>query len=290
MKECENSIKYIDSFQEKKFYYIVTELCDNSLRNKIKNNINGFSISEIKKIFCQINVGLKYLINKKYLHRDIKPDNILINEIKKNNDSFYYKYILCHHGPTECSEKNIYNSKVGTSLYEAPEIKTQNYTNKSDLFSKGKLLYELYYGNKEGKLTQEEIIKNLSNGIKIKDKNDDINEFNKFKNLIEQCIRDENNRIDWDNYFKNPLFYYEIEIIIDIKEEDLNNNIRLIGKDFKYFQKDNTILYVDNKKEESFKNEYNFNSIGKHVIKLILNNNLILSLEKIFMIVKILII
>jgi hypothetical protein len=165
----------------------------------------------------------------------------------------------------------------------APEVFKKDYTIKSDLFSIGIILYELYYGNAELNLTQEEILNNIRNGITIKNEYEDINEFNKLKNLIEECTKNEENRIDWDKYFNHSFYNSEIEIIIKIDEDDLNNNIKLISEEFKYFNKDNTELYIDNIKEEVFKNKYKFNKIGNHLIKFIFNNNIeLLSLEKMF--------
>ncbi len=282
MNNCENSIKYLDSFKEKNNKYIVTELCDGSLRNLINERKYGFSIEEIKKIFCQINEGLKYLNSKNLLHRDLKPDNILFNEYKNSDGSINYKYKLCDYGVAKSLEKKLLSSVVGTKLYEAPEIiNNEKYSNKSDLFSIGIILYELYYGNSENKLTRKEIINNINKGLKIKNNNNDnINDFNDLKNLIEKCIKNDENRIDWNNYFNHNFFNYEIEIIIEIKEEDLNNNIKIINSEL--FNENNAELYVNNKKE-IFKNEYKFNKIGNHNIKLIFNNNVIkTSLENMF--------
>ena len=158
MNNCENSVKYLDSFKDKNNKFIVTELCDGSLRDLIKERKYGFSIEEIKKIFCQINEGLKYLNERNSLHRDLKPDNILFNKIYKDDETIDYKYKLCDYGVARSLEKTL-STKVGTKLYLAPEINNNNkYSNKSDLFSIGIILYELYYGNKNNKLTKNEII------------------------------------------------------------------------------------------------------------------------------------
>ena len=101
MKDCEYSVKYIDSFKENNYYYIVTELCDGNLRNLLNNNKNGLSIQTIKKIFCQINEGFKTLKDKNFLHRDLKPDNILFNKINYNNETINYRYKICDYGFTK---------------------------------------------------------------------------------------------------------------------------------------------------------------------------------------------
>ena len=279
---CEYSVKFIDSFIDNNYFYIVTELCDRNLRNVINNYKNGLSIQSIKKIFCQINEGLKYLKSKNFLHRDLKPDNILIKNIKYNNEIINYKYKLCDYGFTKDLNNlnhSLLSSQVGTPLYEAPEVKNNKYKDKSDLFSIGIILYELYYGSNQN-LNQEIIINDIKNGLKIKNNNDDFNEFNDLKNLIEDCTKIEEKRIEWNEYFNHKFFNYEIELILEIKEKDLNSNIKLIG--FDIFNNDNTELYIDNKKIV-FNNYYKFNTIGNHFIKFIFNSNIInSSLEKMF--------
>ena len=59
MKDCEHSVKFIESFKDNDYYYIITESCDGNLRNILNNADNGLSIQTIKKIFDQLNVFLK---------------------------------------------------------------------------------------------------------------------------------------------------------------------------------------------------------------------------------------
>ena len=279
MNECEFSVKYIDSFEEKNHIFIVTELCDSNLRNEILLQKNGFSIENIKKIFSQINEGLNFLINiKKIIHRDLKPDNILINKIKKKDNSFYYKYKLCDYGFAKYLEGSYLESKVGTGIYEAPEIKYYKYTYLSDVFSLGIILYELYYGIL--KISQENLLNNIKMGLKIKNENNNVYDFYYLNNLITECTKEEKNIIKWNDYFNHPFFYYEIKIIITINENDLNKNIKLIG--FNIFNENNTELFINNKKK-IFKKKYKFNKIGNYSIKFIFNKNIInSSLENMF--------
>ena len=122
------------------------------------------------------------------------------------------------------------------------EVSNNKYTIKSDIFVLGLILYELYYGNKVSNFSEDEKINNIKKGLTMKNEKDNEKEFEKLKNLIEKCIEVENKRIDWEDYFNHPFFDYEIEIKINIKEEDLNKNISLIGKDFNF--KENKIDYI----------------------------------------------
>jgi hypothetical protein len=66
MKQCENSVNFIESFKDNGYYYIVTESCDGNLRNILNDADNGLSIQTIKKIFAQLNACLKDLKEKKF--------------------------------------------------------------------------------------------------------------------------------------------------------------------------------------------------------------------------------
>ena len=285
MNKNDYGIKYIKSFEEKNNdnnnFYIITELYDNNLRKEInnyKNYKNGFNFEYIKKIFCQINDELKYLkkINKlSYL--DFKPENILIQKIENKDKTFFYKYKLCDFFKNQKKSDGIYSN---SSFPEEKNFFIFNYHDKSILFNIGILLYELYYGNEQTKANKNKIKNDIQNGLKIKNENDDFDDFNNLKNLIEECTKEEEKRIKWDDYFNHPFFNYEIEIILDIKEDDLKTKTKFINLDL--FNDKNTELFIDNKKE-LFCKEYKFNKSGNHIIKLIFNSNIIQStLEKLF--------
>ena len=57
------------------------ELCDGSLKNFIDQNKGKFiPEKDILYIFSQICSALTYIHEKRVVHRDIKPDNILFKE------------------------------------------------------------------------------------------------------------------------------------------------------------------------------------------------------------------
>ena len=133
-----------------------------------KQNITNVSI----KIIEQMIKGLKYLHDNNIVHRDIKPDNILLdlNEVYYENDTItvpHIKYIdfgmSC--GKYETNECVNYNDKTlavpGTIIYMAPELLRHSpykkiftddeledltFSQKTDIFSLGITIYEMFHG------------------------------------------------------------------------------------------------------------------------------------------------
>ena len=128
-----------------KFLYIQMELCDQTLKDIIitkNSSIPPIIDYNIKiEIFGQILFALNYLhsMTPKVIHRDIKPSNVLI---KYHNDHAQCK--LCDFGLSKILEKESSNtSSVGTIGYKAPEISTNNYNEKVDIYSLGIIIQEL---------------------------------------------------------------------------------------------------------------------------------------------------
>ena len=122
------------------------ELCDQNLKDIIfeKNNFFPPVIDYMirTEIFRQLLEALKYLhsLTPKVIHRDIKPSNVLI---KYYNDHAQIK--LCEFGFSKILEKESSNtSGVGSTGYRAPEILTNNYNEKVDIFSLGNVILELF--------------------------------------------------------------------------------------------------------------------------------------------------
>lgn len=125
------------AFQDSKKLYLGLDLkIGGDLRFHMMKN--KFTEQQIKFIFICILQGLDYLHSQSIIHKDIKPENILL-------DSRGYAY-LTDFG-TSCLFK-IENSgeTAGTPGYMAPEvICRQNHSFVSDLFALGVILYEVIF-------------------------------------------------------------------------------------------------------------------------------------------------
>ena len=155
--------------------FLQTEICDNNLREWLisRNKTKKLDIDISLYILKQILDGLSYLHKMNLIHRDIKPENILLVQPKINDA---YKYLLSN-GETIADSKynflikiadfglaksqmieegtielytieeiNIKNTEgIGTRLYASPEqLKTSDYNYKSDLYSLGLIIAELF--------------------------------------------------------------------------------------------------------------------------------------------------
>lgn len=101
--------------------------------------------SEIRVIMHQILLGMKYLNEDLgILHRDLKPDNIMVNENPlsiKIIDFGTCKDLSVESGP--------HTSYVSTRWYRAPEcvLRSHHYQFNSDIFAAGCVMGEMYLGH-----------------------------------------------------------------------------------------------------------------------------------------------
>ena len=129
-----NILKFYDIvYKTKKEVYFILEYCDGG---DLKDYIDSGIIDFDSKYFYEILDSLNYLYKNGILHRDIKPQNILI----KNNS-----IKICDFGFAKSFNKNdLLTTFCGSPLYMAPEIiLNKHYTNASDIWSLGVVLYEL---------------------------------------------------------------------------------------------------------------------------------------------------
>lgn len=100
-----------------------------------------FSEDTARFYACQVLLGLEYLHSKKILYRDMKPENILLDEV--GNAS------LADFGISkELEDSAKTKSFVGTPEYVAPEVILQKgYDKTIDIWCFGVLLFEMVFGH-----------------------------------------------------------------------------------------------------------------------------------------------
>ena len=76
---------------------------------------------------------------KKFIHRDIKPDNILYDRKNRN-------VIIVDLGVGRRVKNGQANTIAGSPVYRPPEMGVLGYDNKVDIYSLGITIYELVTG------------------------------------------------------------------------------------------------------------------------------------------------
>ena len=136
-------ITYKESFMDKRCLCIVMDYADGGdLYTKIANQKKigkvCYSEDQILDWFVQMALAIKHIHDRKILHRDLKTQNIFMNQngsIKIGD--FGIARVL---SDTKSKAKTV----VGTPYYLSPEIiKSEPYSFKSDIWSLGVLLYEM---------------------------------------------------------------------------------------------------------------------------------------------------
>lgn len=117
------------------YTYIVLELCNGDLKKLLLENGDKLPEDASIDIFLQVLEGFRVLLEKGYIHRDVKPENVLIkNHICKLADYGFTRKIN--------DDKEVINEVCGTPIYMAPQLLySKPYTAKCDIWSLGIMFY-----------------------------------------------------------------------------------------------------------------------------------------------------
>jgi serine/threonine protein kinase len=99
-----------------------------------------------KRYMLHILLGLEYIHHRKIIHRDFKPDNILVFGDSKDALGISNVAKICDFGLAKpYTHQGIQTPRVVTSWYRAPEITLgyPSYDYKSDVWSVGCIFYEM---------------------------------------------------------------------------------------------------------------------------------------------------
>ena len=143
-----NIVRIYEFYESKSNFYLINEYCDGG---ELYNYINKSKLNEqqLSVLFYQVFSGLCYLHENNILHRDMKPENILISKKEKdlyNNEEYFWIQIIDFGTAKIFEHDKKLKSIVGSAYYIAPEVLNQDYNEKCDTWSVGVILYMFIVG------------------------------------------------------------------------------------------------------------------------------------------------
>ena len=294
-----NALQYYEFYDSQNEFAIVMELCDENLLNYI---VRKHSINENHNILIQLNRILNIVVEKKHPLNFINLEDILLKYENEEKSQFIVK-LKIKNNKSDINDLYKFQSSINynKSIFYSPEyLKEQKYTEKSDLWNLGVIIYILY--NKEYPFKKEseddsiresesdsQILERMDYNIVKKNEDFDLND------LIEGLLNTNPiKRMSWEKYFNHQFFikkdfrdYYEIEnqigntefVVVYRGKNKRNNELRAIKVlDYKRIKDDFRRKNLKDIKEEfnkyynDFYNEINLMKIlnsteNKNVVK-----------------------
>ena len=222
-------------FQSANFLYLIIDICPNG------DFTNLESINNPKLFFAEVVLAFEYLHNKGVIYRDLKPDNILLDEFGHIK---LCDFNLAKSGMTRTKRANSF---CGSPLYFSPEmVNIKGATYKCDIYGIGLLMYEIVTG-------QRAYAANDINELYDKIKKNKIN-FNHpklegdIKDLImKMCTKEEEFRIEIEDIKKHKYF------------SDIDFD-KVLRKEY-----GNIVTVKKNSKKKKNKNETNDDSLNEDI-------------------------
>ncbi|XP_021341218.1 serine/threonine-protein kinase 32B-like isoform X1 [Mizuhopecten yessoensis] len=157
------------TFQDEEDMFVVVDLLlGGDLRYHIQKEVH-FDESHVKLYICELALALDYLQTYNIIHRDIKPDNILLDEEG-------HVHITDFNIATVLSDGQLATSMSGTTPYMAPEVfacamdECTGYSFAVDWWSLGICAYEMLKGRRPYEIhnsTSIHEVKQMFTGFKI---------------------------------------------------------------------------------------------------------------------------
>ncbi|KAK6754614.1 hypothetical protein RB195_013546 [Necator americanus] len=136
-----NLVSLLEVFKRNRKLHLVFEHCDRTVLHDLEKYPNGVPDELTKKITWQLLEALRFCHSHKCIHRDVKPENILLtkNDVVKLADFGFARII---------NPQEMYTDYVATRWYRSPELLVGDtvYGPPVDIWAVGCVLAELITG------------------------------------------------------------------------------------------------------------------------------------------------
>ncbi|XP_072197896.1 serine/threonine-protein kinase 36 [Excalfactoria chinensis] len=210
-----NIIQMLDSFETDKEVVMVTDYAEGELFQILEDD-GSLPEDQVQIIAAQLVSALYYLHSHRILHRDMKPQNILLGKdgVIKLCDFGFARAMSIH--------TMVLTSIKGTPLYMSPElVEERPYDHTADLWSVGCILYELFTGTPP--FYTSSIFQLVSLIVK------DPVKWPKaisptFKSFLQGLLmKDPRQRLSWPELLSHPFVAGRVTVIDDTEQHGISN-------------------------------------------------------------------
>uniref|UniRef100_A0A8B9DH38 non-specific serine/threonine protein kinase n=1 Tax=Anser cygnoides TaxID=8845 RepID=A0A8B9DH38_ANSCY len=210
-----NIVQMLDSFETDKEVVVVTDYAEGELFQILEDD-GSLPEDQVQTIAAQLVSALYYLHSHRILHRDMKPQNILLGKdgVIKLCDFGFARAMSIH--------TMVLTSIKGTPLYMSPElVEEKPYDHTADLWSVGCILYELFVGTPP--FYTSSIFQLVSLIVK------DPVKWPKaispvFKSFLQGLLmKDPRQRLSWPELLSHPFIAGRVTVIDDTEEHGISN-------------------------------------------------------------------
>ncbi|XP_068543305.1 serine/threonine-protein kinase 36 isoform X5 [Anas acuta] len=210
-----NIVRMLDSFETEQEVVVVTEYAEGELFQILEDD-GSLPEEQVQAIAAQLVSALYYLHSHRILHRDMKPQNILLGKdgVIKLCDFGFARAMSIH--------TMVLTSIKGTPLYMSPElVEEKPYDHTADLWSVGCILYELFVGTPP--FYTSSIFQLVSLIVKDPVKwPEAISPV--FKSFLQGLLmKDPRQRLSWPELLSHPFIAGRVTVIDDTEEHGISN-------------------------------------------------------------------
>ena len=220
-----HTMRIYDVYKTDSCVYAIMEYCDNTLTQYMKTNDSlPLTVKEATRLFKQILSGFKYFKSEGIIHRDIKPDNIYLQNGDIKIGDYGFSALLDYHNLGETMVR-------GTPYYLPPDIiktglegdtPSLQDIEKQDVWGVGAIFLEMLLNNlpwRREDICTPKILMNTLKKLNVAELLSNEGKFSKERQeeldknakdlLINMLQPDEKKRISWQEVFSSK-FYLDI--------------------------------------------------------------------------------
>ncbi|CAM9770188.1 cyclin-dependent kinase-like 1 [Lampetra fluviatilis] len=138
-----NLVNLLEVFRRKRRIHLVFEFCENTVLSELERYPRGLPDAHVRKYTWQILQAVNYCHKHNCIHRDVKPENILITKhgVVKLCDFGFARLLT--------GQEDRYTDYVATRWYRAPELLVGDtqYGPAVDVWAAGCVFAEMLCGN-----------------------------------------------------------------------------------------------------------------------------------------------